>query len=106
VVNAYYGSGCYSCGGWAAAGAAATGLVAGASLGAATADSASANAYAAGVAAGSAYAVGAIYSTLPSGCIVSGVGDSTYYHCGASWFSPSFGANGVYYRCVPVPSLY
>jgi hypothetical protein len=100
-VNAYYGSGCYSCGGWAAAGAAAAGLVAGASL-----DAATANAYAAGVGAGSAYAIGAIYPTLPSGCIISGVGDSTYYHCGASWFRPSFGANGVYYRCVPVPSLY
>ena len=55
-------------------------------LRAATADAATANAYAAGVAAGSAYAIGAIHPTLPSGCIVSGIGESTYYHRGVTIF--------------------
>jgi hypothetical protein len=25
------------------------------------------------------------------------------YLCGNTWFQPSFGANGVYYRVVPTP---
>src|SRR5262249_60029551 len=60
VVNSYYGGGCYECGGWNSAGPAAVGLAAGTALGAA----AGANAYA-----GGGYAMGAIYSTLPAGCI-------------------------------------
>jgi hypothetical protein len=28
---------------------------------------------------------------------------ATYYVCGTSWFQPSFGANGVYYRVVAAP---
>jgi hypothetical protein len=102
-VNNYYGSGCYNCGGWSAAGAAAVGLAAGTAIGAASASTASANAYAAGVAAGSAYAMGAIYATLPAGCVSSPFGGVTYYRCGATWFSPSYGANGLYYRVVPMP---
>ena len=27
----------------------------------------------------------------------------TYYLCGNTWFKPSYGANGVYYRVVPAP---
>ena len=103
TVNNYYGSGCYNCGGWSAAGAAAVGLAAGTAIGAASASAASANAYAAGVAAGSAYAMGAIYATLPTGCVYSPFGGLTYYRCGASWLSPCYGANGLYYRVVPVP---
>jgi hypothetical protein len=30
-------------------------------------------------------------------------GGLTYYNCGGTWFSPYYGANGVYYRVVPVP---
>ena len=59
VVNTYYGGGCWGCGGWGAAGAAAAGLGVGAAMGAA----AESNAYAA------AAAPGAIYPTLPAGCI-------------------------------------
>src|SRR5262245_32562472 len=104
----YYGSGCYNCGGWSTAGAAATGaavgMVAGAAIGSASANAAAANAYSAGYAAGSsAYAMGAIYATLPSGCSVSSVAGGTYYLCGNTWFKPSYGANGVYYRVVPTP---
>jgi hypothetical protein len=98
VVNSYYGAGCYNCGGWAAAGAA-LGLAAGA----AGANTATADAYAAGVAAGSAYTIGAIYPTLPSGCAYSPVGNASYYLCSGTWFSPAYGANGVYYRVVPAP---
>jgi hypothetical protein len=96
VVNTYYGNGCYGCGGWGAAGAAAVGLGAGAALGAA-----SANAYAAGVASGSALGTGAIYTTLPLGCIYRPV--LALYQCDGSWLSASYGANGVYYRAVPAP---
>ena len=60
----------------------------------------------AGYAAGAtttAYAMGAIYATLPTGCAVSAVSGTTYYHCATTWFQPSYGANGVYYRVVPTP---
>jgi hypothetical protein len=112
-----YGSGCYNCGGWSTAGAAAAGLAVGVVTGAAVASAntaaATSNAYNAGVVAGStAYAVpvvgnafpmGAIYATLPAGCITPQVAGGTYYLCGNAWFRPSYGANGIYYRVVPSP---
>lgn len=100
VVNTY-STGCYNCGGWYAAGAAATGAV----IGAVSASAASANAYDAGYTAASTanYGMGAIYATLPSGCVISNFGGATYYNCNGTWFSPFFGANGVYYRAVPAP---
>ena len=45
----------------------------------------------------------AIYATLPAGCASATVGSAHYYECGSTWFQPSFGANGVYYRVVPTP---
>jgi hypothetical protein len=99
----YYGSSCGDCGGWSTAGAAAVGLAAGTVIGAAATSAATSNAYSAGYAAGSAYAMGAIYATLPVGCNYSPFGGMTYYNCGGAWFSPSYGANGVYYRVVPAP---
>jgi hypothetical protein len=81
-------------------------MVAGAAIASANTSAATSNAYSAGYAAGStntAYAMNAIYPTLPTGCIVSPVDGSSYYFCGGTWFQPSFGANGVYYRVVPVP---
>jgi hypothetical protein len=101
VVNSYYGGGCYDCGGWNTAGAAAVGLAAGTAIGAAGANAASANAYAAGVAAGGGYAMGAIYPTLPAGCIYRPV--LSVYECGGTWLQAAYGANGVYYRVVPGP---
>ena len=93
TVNTYSEGGCYGCGGWAAAGAA---------LGAASAARAtSANAYAAGVAAGSTAGAGAIYTTLPPGCVYRPV--LARYECGGQWLSAAYGANGVYYRAVPAP---
>ena len=75
--------------------------------GVAAGSASTAGAYNAGVAAGSAagptYAMGGIYPTLPAGCISPKVGSGTYYLCGNTWFQPSFGANGVYYRVVPTP---
>jgi hypothetical protein len=47
--------------------------------------------------------MGAIYATLPAGCAMSTVAGTTYYQCGMTWFQPSYGANGVYYRVVPTP---
>jgi hypothetical protein len=90
VVNTYYGNGCYGCGGWGAAGAAAVGLGAGAVLGAATAS-----------AAGNALGTGAIYTTLPLGCVYRPV--LALYQCDGTWLRASYGANGVYYRAVPPP---
>jgi hypothetical protein len=111
-----YGSGCYNCGGWSTAGAAAAGAVVGVAAGAAVASAntaaATSNAYNAGVVAGATaaapagggFAMGAIYPTLPAGCIKPSVQGGTYYLCGNSWFQPSYGANGVYYRVVPMPA--
>jgi len=105
-----YGSGCYNCGGWSTAGAvaagAAVGVVAGTAIASANTSAATSNAYSAGYAAGAtntAYAMGAIYPTLPAGCATPSVGGTTYYLCGNTWFKPSYGANGVYYRVVPTP---
>src|SRR5262249_52603640 len=94
----YYGSGCYDCGGWNSAGAAAVGLAAGTAIGAAGARAASANAYAAG----GGYAMGAIYPTLPEGCVYRPMLGA--YGCGGTFFKAAYGANGVYYRGVPRPS--
>ena len=44
-------------------------------------------------------------SALPAGCITPTVQGTTYYLCGNTWFSAAYGANGVYYRVVPVPIL-
>ena len=107
----YYGSSCGSCGGWSTAGAAAAGaavgVVAGAAVASANTNAAASNAYASGYVAGSAanptYAMGAIYATLPPGCATPTVQGVTYYLCGNTWFQPSYGANGVYYRVVPTP---
>jgi hypothetical protein len=44
--------------------------------------------------------VGAVFPTLPAGCISPKAG---YYLCGNTWFQPSIGANGVFYRVVPAP---
>ena len=117
-----YGSGCYNCGGWNAAGAAAAGMAVGMATGAAIASAntaaATSSAYSAGVAAGSAntavaynagvaagagYPVGSIQATLRAGCATPTVRGQTYYLCGNTWFQPNYGANGVYYRVVPIP---
>jgi hypothetical protein len=61
---------------------------------ASAANAANANADANGhAAASSTYAIGAIYPTLPAGCVTPTVGGVT---CKAA-----YGANGVYYRAVP-----
>jgi hypothetical protein len=78
----------------------------GAVIGATAAHANNANTYAEGYAAGAsntAYAMGAIYPTLPPGATVQTIGSATYYLYNEVWFSPSYGANGVYYRVVPTP---
>jgi hypothetical protein len=111
----YYGSGCYNCGGWDEAGAAVAGAVVGAAVATAAASANTAtettNAYDAGVAAGSAqvaastgtYVMGALYPKLPAGCIEPTVHATAYYLCGNTWFQPTYGANGVYYKVVAAP---
>jgi len=95
VVNQYYGTGCYNCGGWSGAGAVAAGVAVGTAVGVAAA--ANANAVAA------AYAYGDVYAALPAGCRYVPFNGVTYYSCGSVWFFPAYGANGIYYRVVPPP---
>ncbi|MFO1087673.1 MAG: hypothetical protein U1E21_24195 [Reyranellaceae bacterium] len=81
VVNSYSAN-CYNCGGWNNGGAVAAGVLAGAA----------------------AATVGTLYGTLPAGCTYQPIGSTPYYSCAnGSWLSPSYGANGVYYRVVPMP---
>jgi hypothetical protein len=102
----YYGSSCGYCGGWAAAGAVtagAVGVAAGASMASANTAAATSAAYNAGVATGAGYAMGSIAATLPAGCMQNTLSGKIYYLCGSTWFSPAYGANGLYYRVVPTP---
>jgi hypothetical protein len=85
------------------AGAATTAYNAGVAAGSAGSTTAYTAGYAAGSAAPAMYAMGAIYSVLPVGCTSPDVGGTTYFLCGNTWFQPSYGANGVYYRVVPTP---
>ena len=74
-----------------------------ANVAAANANAAAASASVAG-AANVTYRMGAVYGALPAGCISPSVsGGGTYYLCGNTWFSPSYGANGVIYKVVPTP---
>ena len=105
----YYGSWCYNCGGWSTAGAAAAGAAVGMAAGAAVA---SANTAAA---TSSAYSAGYALARPTRVCHGRDLCDAagrlrhlhrpgtTYYQCGTTWFQPSYGANGVYYRVVPTP---
>jgi hypothetical protein len=108
VVNAY-GANCYNCGGWNTGGAVAAGLVAGTALGAAAASTNNQAAYNAGVAAGAAAPTtanppGTIYGSLPDGCTYRALNGQPYYSCSDGlWFTPAYGANGVYYRVVAAP---
>jgi hypothetical protein len=47
--------------------------------------------------------MGEIVATVPAGCGTPTVGGMTYYLCGNTWFQPSYGVKGVYYRVVPTP---
>jgi hypothetical protein len=84
---------------------------AGVAAGSASTAAATSSAYNAGVAAGATaattsqttYAMGAIYATVPPGSISINKNGTTYYLSGNTWFQPSYGANGVYYRVVPTP---
>jgi hypothetical protein len=96
-------------------------MAAGAAVASANTAAATSNAYAAGVATGSAntaaatapaynagvtsatFAMGGIYAVVPAGCATPNVQGQSYYLCGNTWFQPSYGANGVYYRVVPAP---
>ena len=104
AVPYYSAAGCYGC---AAAAGAVVGMATGAAIASANTAAATTTAYAAGVAAGSAaattYVMGHNYAVLPTGCTSPDVGGSTYFLCGNTWFLPSYGANGIYYRVVPTP---
>ena len=77
-------------------------MAVGAAVGATAVGVANANANAA-AAARAGYVVGDVYAALPAGCAYSPVGGSAYYTCGGSWFSPYYGANGMYYRAIAAP---
>jgi hypothetical protein len=40
---------------------------------------------------------------LPVGCSYAPYYGVAYYHCGYNWFTPNYGANGIYYRVVAPP---
>ena len=63
---------------------------------------ATAAAYNAGVASAT-FAMGGIYAVLPARCAMPNVQGQSYCLCGNTWFQPSYGANGVYYRVVRTP---
>ena len=44
-----------------------------------------------------------VVPVVPAGSVTTVVQGQTYYLSGNTWFAPSYGANGVYYRVVPVP---
>ncbi len=128
VAVPYYAAGCYGC---AAAAGAVVGVAAGAAVASANTAAATSNAYAAGVATGSAntaaatsaaysagvatgaaaasapaggtYAMGVNYAAIPSGSMAINKNGTTYYLNGNTWFQPSYGANGVFYKVVPAP---
>lgn len=118
VAVPYYGSTCYGC---AAAAGAVVGMATGAAIASSNNAAATSNAYAAGAAAGAAsnqaaynagvaagaaqYAMGVSYASLPTGCQSAQVNSTTYYVCASTntWFQPSYGANGVFYKVVPAP---
>lgn len=91
------------------AAATSTSYSAGVAAGSANTAVATSSAYNAGVVAGATgaasvtYMMGANYATLPAGCATPNVQGKTYYLCGNTWFLPSYGANGVYYKVVPTP---
>ena len=47
--------------------------------------------------------MGGIYAAVPAGCAMPNVQGQSYYLCGNTWFQPSYGANGVYYKVVSAP---
>jgi len=97
VTGAYPAASCWNCG---AAAAAVGGLAIGAMAGAAAA---SASQPSTTVVVQQGPSVGTIVSGLPDGCQRMVVNDKTYYQCGPTWYKPSFGADGVQYKVVPVP---
>ena len=121
----YYGASCSNVNGWATAAAVTTAAVATSAVISANTAAATSNAYNSGYNAGAStgsqqvvisqpapqpvaynYTVGQTFAALPPGGITSTatVQGTTYYLCGTTWFSPAFGANGVYYRVVPPPT--
>jgi len=97
----YYAAG--GCNGCAAAAGAVVGATAGVVV--ASADvTATANGVAnPGMAAPVTYVMGANYAKVPSGCATPSVQGQKYYLCGNTWFQPTYGANGLYYRVTPTP---
>jgi hypothetical protein len=88
VVNHYYGGGCYACGAWG--GAAAAGAV-GLAAGAAISRAADPGYYYPGM---------LVVSPPATGCEYRYVAGVNYDICGATWFRPYYGNNGLYYRVV------
>jgi hypothetical protein len=111
VHNTYVGRGGGGCVGCGIAGAAVAGLVGGAILGAAIAGAGSPppppptvvyeNAPQQVVV--QAPPMGAQVAVLPPGCNSMNINGGQYYQCGAYWYQPFFGGNGVYYTMVPTP---
>ena len=46
---------------------------------------------------------GVNYASLPTGSMTIDKNGGSYYLSGNTWFQPSYGANGVFYKVVPAP---
>jgi hypothetical protein len=86
-----------------AAAANANAAAANANAAAANANMAAANTTVTNSAAAVNYNIGETVAVLPTGCMSPEVQGKTYFLCGNTWFSPAYGANGVYYRVVSTP---
>jgi hypothetical protein len=49
--------------------------------------------------------VGTQVTALPGVCTAENVNGIMAYQCGAAWYRPFFGANGVYYQVVSPPPV-
>ncbi len=63
-----------------------------------------AGAFAAGLIVGTTLSAVAYRSAYPSGCVITYVGNVSYYHCGTTWYQRSYGSGGDTYIVINNPT--
>ena len=63
-----------------------------------------AGAFAAGLIVGTTLSAVAYRSAYPSGCVITYVGNVSYYHCGTTWYQRSYGSGGDTYIVINNPA--
>jgi len=63
-----------------------------------------AGAFAAGLVVGTTLSAVAYRSAYPSGCVITYVGNVSYYHCGTTWYQRSYGSGGDTYIVINNPT--